>query len=44
MPTHAMRLHEWGTRGIGTISRMGHPPIDLLIFFFTDFGNIKYAN
>jgi hypothetical protein len=26
MPTHAMRLHEWGTRGIGTISCMGHPP------------------
>jgi hypothetical protein len=26
MPTHAMRLHEWGTRCIGTISCIGHPP------------------
>jgi hypothetical protein len=29
MPTHAMRLHEWGTRGIGAISCMGHPPTRL---------------
>ena len=21
-----MKLHEWGTRGVGTISRVGHPP------------------
>jgi hypothetical protein len=25
-PTHAMRLHEWGTRGMGWILCMGHPP------------------
>ena len=26
MPTHAMKLHEWGTRGSGVIGCMGHPP------------------
>jgi hypothetical protein len=26
MPTHAMKLHEWGTQGIGLSSCMGHPP------------------
>ena len=26
MPTHAMRPHEWGTRGMGVILCMGHPP------------------
>jgi hypothetical protein len=26
MPNHTVRLHEWGTRSIGTISCMGHPP------------------
>jgi hypothetical protein len=25
MPTHAMRLHEWGTRGIGAIFMYGPP-------------------
>jgi hypothetical protein len=26
--THAMKLHEWGTRFIGEFSRMGHPPLN----------------
>jgi hypothetical protein len=26
MPTHAMRLHEWGTRGTGLVLCVGHPP------------------
>ncbi|XWK49530.1 hypothetical protein RBB78_20125 [Tunturiibacter empetritectus] len=31
MPTHAMRLHEWGTRGIGAMSRVGHLPYSGLL-------------
>jgi hypothetical protein len=31
-PTHAMKLHEWGTRGIGWILCMGHPPARRRIF------------
>jgi hypothetical protein len=27
MPTHAVRLHEWGTRGMGWVLCMGHPPL-----------------
>jgi hypothetical protein len=26
MPTHAAKLHEWGTRGMGGFSCIGHPP------------------
>jgi len=26
-PTHAVRLHEWGTQGMGWILCMGHPPV-----------------
>ena len=29
LPTHAMKLHEWGTPIMGLNSGMGHPPPEL---------------
>jgi hypothetical protein len=40
MPTHAMRLHEWGTRSVGTISCVGHPPVPT---WFLGVGFVKFS-